>query len=741
MRIADVNEFLEQFLIEARELVEQATGDLLALEEQPDDKERLDSAFRAIHTLKGAAGIVEFGAMGRVMHAAEDVLSNARAGADLVSATLVGDCLASLDQVVQWLDAMQRDGELPAGAETQADAVVARFGHFHQAKPITRLPAPADSEAWPNEILAHNPGLAVQARTAVRFTPDADCFFKGDDPLARVARIPGLLALDISGTNAWPPLDDFDPFRCRMVITALASCTSGEAAPLFEAFNDQVEICDLTSGAESNLSPAARTLIDAQIRLLRAGTPDGFAGRLDSAARVGIGTLRRSGRDLDIAALEKALTESHAAGGSQPLVAALRDVLTQTSSAAPIDAAEPRSNLRPNAREVVTRVRVDVERIDQLAKLVAELTVVKNAVAHVGGLAEAGADPKAVAASLKEQTALLNRLMSQLQGAVLSLRVLPLRHVFQRFPKLVREMAASVGKPARLVTEGDSTEADKTVVEALFEPLLHVLRNAVDHGVESAQERVAAGKPESATIYLRARRQGENLIIEVADDGRGVDVDRVRAVALERGVASADALAAMNRTDLIDLIFEPGFSTAASVSDLSGRGVGMDAVRAAVSRLGGHVQIDSLQHRGSTVHFTLPFSVMMTKIMTVEIGERVFGIAFDSVVETVSLLPEQVMPLGADRAFILRERTVPLLNLGEYLGLYSTEPPRSCAYIVVASVNGSLTGLQVDRIGGRMEIMLQPMEGLLSDMPGIAGTTLLGDGRVLLVLDLEDLLR
>ena len=302
-------------------------------------------------------------------------------------------------------------------------------------------------------------------------------------------------------------------------------------------------------------------------------------------------------------------------------------------------------------------------------------------------------------------------------------------------------MASRLGKPVRLVTEGDATEADKMIIEALFEPLLHVLRNAMDHGVESAQDRSVQGKPASATITLRGGRQGEHLVIEVADDGRGVDVDRIRVVARERGLATPEALASMNEADIIDLIFEPGFSTAAQVTDLSGRGVGMDVVRAAVNRLGGRVQIESLKDRGTTVRFTLPFSIMMTRIMTVEAGNQMFGIPLDFVAETLHLPRDRIMPFGVGSAFVMRDKTIPLLRLSECLGSHAEEIMTPACNIVVTTMGGELTGLEVDRIGGKMDVLLQPLEGLLSEMPGIAGTTLLGDGRVLLILDLEDLLR
>ena len=384
-------------------------------------------------------------------------------------------------------------------------------------------------------------------------------------------------------------------------------------------------------------------------------------------------------------------------------------------------------------------LRVDVERIDALVKLAGELTVAKNALAHAAALADRDADPKALAVMLKNQHAVFERLALQLQRAVLNLRVLPVRQVFQRFPRLVREMAAGLGKPAALALHGEDVEADKAIVEALFEPLLHVLRNAVDHGIEGAEARAAAGKPATALIHLRAEQRGEHVIIEVEDDGRGIDVARVRQTATARGMATPEALAVMSDAEIVDLIFAPGFSTAAGVTPLSGRGVGMDAVRAAVAQLGGRAQIESRAGVGATVRLTLPFTVVMSRVMTVEVGGQAFGIPLDALVETLRAPREHIVPLGAGSAFVLRERTVPLIDLGASLGTATAAATGEAANVVVAEVAGHWVALEVDRVGERMDVMLKPMEGLLAGMPGVAGTTLLGDGRVLIVLDLEEL--
>ncbi|HWD29424.1 MAG TPA: chemotaxis protein CheA [Rhizomicrobium sp.] len=614
-----MNEFLEQFLVEARELVEQATNDLLALEAAPSDRESLDGAFRVFHTLKGGAGIVDFAAMSRAMHAAEDVLATVRAGGRPVDAALIGDCLTAIDNVVQWLDTIQDTGALPQNADAAADRLVARL---------------------------------VAGETAAR--------------------------------DAKPEV------------------------------------------AETSTPPAASPLaiLEAQIGFLGAGGD----GRIGAAGRLAANLLRHLNRTDDADEIARVTGESLKSGRAATLIDAITQVLQASTEAAPLRS-EPLSRT----------LRVDAERVNALVNLTGELTVAKNAIGHIARLARES--DSSLAAAIQDEHARLERLIATLQRAVLGLRVLPLRTVFQRFSRPVREMSESLAKPVRLETEGEDTEADKAIVDILFEPLLHVVRNAMDHGIEPAAEREAAGKSLIAAIHLRACREGEHVVIEVEDDGRGIDADRVRAAAAERRLVAPDALAAMSDAEAVELIFAPGFSTARAVTGLSGRGVGMDAVRTAVERVGGGVQLRTDPGSGSIVRFVLPFSVMMTRVMTVQAGGQMFGIPLDAVVETVRIPRGQVHPVGGAHAFVLRDRTVPLVDLGRTLGRGGGGAPAAEATVVVTLSGGQLGGLEVDRLGERMDVMLKAPDGLLAGLPGIAGTTMLGDGSVLLILDLSGVLQ
>ena len=631
-----MDEFIEQFLIESRENVESATADLLALEAHPHDRARLDSAFRAFHTLKGGAGIVGFDAMSRAMHAAEDLLSNVRSGARPITPQAVGDCLACLDQVVQWLEALEASGELPDAP--QADALVARLSGAPRAAPASMAGGAANL-----------------------------------------------------GADAGP------------------------------------------------VSDVARAILDAQLALI--ADADAFAagdGRVASAGAVAANVLRHDGRPDEAERVERATAESLA----QRTVAALRDAV-ERSVRGPREAPSadaPDAPASAGQEDVAARtLRVDASRIDALVDLTGELTVATNAFGHAVRLAQDGEGP--LAGLLKDRQAVLERLVGELQQSVLAMRVRPLQSVFGRFARLVREMSAELGKPARLVIEGGETDADKAIVEMLFEPLLHVVRNAMDHGIEPAAGRRAARKPPTATIRLRGHRRDNDVVIEVEDDGAGLDLDRIRQVAVEREVATPDAVAAMTEPEVVDLIFAPGFSTASVVTGLSGRGVGMDSVRTAVQRVGGRVGVDSRRGVGTTVRFTLPFSVMLTRVMVVGVRADTFGIALDGVVETLRVPWERLVPVGASHVVVIRNETVPVIDLASALGLAAGDHPQDGATLVVVRAGGSIGALRVDRIGEAMEVMLKPLEGLLAHTRGIAGSTLQGDGSVLLILDLEEIFR
>jgi two-component system chemotaxis sensor kinase CheA len=328
-----------------------------------------------------------------------------------------------------------------------------------------------------------------------------------------------------------------------------------------------------------------------------------------------------------------------------------------------------------------------------------------------------------------------------MQGAIMQVRLLPVSEVFDRFPRLVRDLARKLGKQIGLVVEGEDTAADKAIIEALGDPLLHIVRNAIDHGIELPEARREAGKDEHALIRLRAAQEGDQVVIEVSDDGAGIDPVRIRAAAVAKGALDAAQAAALTDQAAVNLIFHPGLSTAREVSDLSGRGVGMDVVRTTIDRLGGRVEVASRLGEGTQVRLSLPLSMAITRVMMVEAGGALFGIPMDVIAETVRLEPARIHLLKRAETFVLREAIVPLVRLAERLGM--AQPPRvqgEAEAVLVVRLGDSTVGLVVDAFRDSMDVILKPLDGALAGLRLYTGTALLGDGRVLLVLNPKELL-
>jgi two-component system chemotaxis sensor kinase CheA len=347
-----------------------------------------------------------------------------------------------------------------------------------------------------------------------------------------------------------------------------------------------------------------------------------------------------------------------------------------------------------------------------------------------------------LAREIKAQYAVINRIAEDMQHAIMQVRMLPVGTVFQRFGRLVRDLSKRLGKEVSLEVEGEETEADKNVIESLADPLIHILRNSLDHGIELPAARLAANKPAQGTIRVAARQESDRVIIEISDDGAGINPQRVRDVAIERGLIPEDKAHSLSDVDSVQLIFLPGFSTSAEISDLSGRGVGMDVVRNAVERINGQVQLSSVLGQGTTIRLSLPLSMAVTNVMIIEAAGRRFGVPMDMIVETVRVHADEVHHFKQASTTVLRGRIVPLKSLHHMLSLHEDAQCNSDGElaVLVVRVLGEPVGLLVDQFHGASDIILQPLEGVLAGMTGFAGTALMGDGSVLMVLNPKELL-
>jgi len=352
--------------------------------------------------------------------------------------------------------------------------------------------------------------------------------------------------------------------------------------------------------------------------------------------------------------------------------------------------------------------------------------------------AQAAAEGSVLSQRLTAQTEVIDRLSRRLHQGIGALRMTPVLPLLRQFPRVVRELAAGLGKELEVTVDAGQVHADRIILEGLFEPLTHLLRNAVDHGAESAEDRLAKGKPARNAIRLTARQAEGRLLLTIEDDGRGMDPDTIRAAAARRGLLDADALAALSDDQVIELVFAPGFSTAEEVSALSGRGVGMDAVRTAVHRLGGRIALASRRDVGTTVELSLPLAVSLTQVMVVSEAQERYGLPVDGVLATLRLPASSITAIRAGHAFDWRGRTVPLLPLSYLTGgggrLDQTDRP-----VLVVRAGSQSVGLAVDAIEDRLDVAIRPLDGLLAGMDGLAGTAVLDDGQVLMILDPEAL--
>ena len=757
-----MNALHEQFVAEARELIQQANDDLIAAEREGLSEERIDRVFRVFHTLKGSAAVVDLPAMGLAMHAAEDVLSAIQAGRLGATSLVIDHALACLDQVAAWVDEFEAHQALPAVSGEAARKLAEDLRGLIQ---VQDSPQPAAGRTagrggdevpdWVKSLLTASdmPKPEPQARfIAFCYEPDPGCFFDGHDPLDVVRHVPGLRLLRMEAREAQLPLADLDPYSCNLRLRGICAATPAELGAVFRLLPDQVRIFEIPSHSgpvardgAGDATALTRAVLEEQVLLLRtSGDRAHGAGRIGSARRAAIAALRHSQRGDLAESIERAGALAMSQSGSQALIAAIGEALRSlTTEIADWKGGNDEAQVSPAqpARSVSRSLRVDETRIDALVDMAGELLVVKNGFAHLARRAEGETGGHDLARAIRNQNEALERLAGVLHGAVLQLRMVPLAQVFRSFPRLVRDLSQQLGKEAALVTRGETTEADKTIVDLLFEPLMHLVRNSLDHGIEAPGDRRTAGKPQSATLALQAARRADRLIVEVIDDGRGIDPAVIRRKAGEKGLLPPDELAALSDEQAIDLIFAAGLSTAAEISDVSGRGVGMDVVRATIERIGGRVSVTSKVGTSTTVSLDLPMNIALMRIMVVESGGQVFGIPMDAVTETVRLTPDRISRFKNNDGFVLHDRVVPICSLAELMNL----PVRAATdgqvrLVVVAEVAGRTTALEVDGIRDRLEVVLKPMQGLLSHARGYAGTTLLGDGAVLLVLDLKEML-
>jgi len=581
------NDIAADFLIEAREILDQLGEQMVALEHAPTDRDALNAVFRGFHTIKGGAGFLDFGPMVEICHAVEDRLNVARDGTVPMDADAFDGAQQSLDLLVDMLAAVSN-----------------------------------------NEEPEHAPAALLKSLR--------------DGARGFVTHMPTLSAKPAANK----------PAADKPVGSRAAASSDGDIEAEFEAMLDQL----------------------------------------------------------------------HGAGG--------------VPGAVPMPAPAPSPARQPKAPAANTKVedptvRVDVRRLDAMVDLVGELVLARNRLKTIR--------PRLRDEDLDRAVTALDVATSRLQSAVMMVRMQPVGRVFARFPKLARDVARQVSKSVELEIVGAETELDRNLVEALADPLVHLVRNAIDHGIESPEARRAAGKPEQGTVRLSAQQEGDHVSIEVSDDGAGIDPEKIRRSAIKKGLIDSDAAARLTSDECLNLIFMAGFSTRSEVSDLSGRGVGMDVVQSKIRELSGQVQIHSEVGRGSRFAIRVPLTLAILPTLLIELDDDVYALPLVRVVEV--LAHERIEPLWVDgqRMLDLRDQPLPLIELRTWLGL-PPEPGAATTCVVLQSGDARFC-LTVDRVRGREEVVIKALPRTLRGLAGYAGASLVGDGRMALILDVDALLR
>jgi len=666
----DLSQFVQAFLDESFEGLDLMESELLDDEilDTSRNGERINTIFRAAHSIKGSAGTFGFGFVSEFTHGVETLLDQVRGGRRELTEDARALLLEAVDRIREMLIAA-RDG-----SPLDRDAVE-QTRHAIDALLATKSGAAA---AAAGDGSAKQSAASGAARWRIRFSPHRSLLATGNDPLRIFGYLRDLGTLELRcDDSALPRFGELEPESCYLSWTLELTGPAREAQ-VREAFEWVEDQCDLE------------------------------IGRIDAPAAASSGA---AATDVSSADDEPAATEPALAAGTRP-----------------------DRRRTPDRRSDSGSIRVAVEKIDHLVNLVGELVISQ---AMLETIARADVDEFDVVhlERLRQGLAQLERNTRELQEAVLGVRMIPISFVFSRLPRVVRDLAARLGKEVDLVLEGEETELDKGVIEKLVDPLTHMVRNAIDHGIEKPDARERAGKPRAGTLKLRAAHQGGNIVIEISDDGAGLNRERILAKAAERGLPVPEN---PSDRDVWQLICKPGFSTAEQITDVSGRGVGMDVVRQNIESLNGRLEIDSTQGQGTRMTIRLPLTLAILDGMSVRVGDEIFIVPLTAILESLQPRPEQLYTIsGRGRVLNLRGDYVPLVSLSDVFHLPSSGKQVEDGIVVVVESADDRAALCVDELIAQHQVVIKSLETNYRRVPGISGATILGDGRVALILDVD----
>ncbi len=669
------------FMDELEEKIQIINDNLLILEREPDNAAVLQEIFRAAHTIKGSSGVMGYEKMASLTHEIENLFDKIRQGEVSVNSEMINVLFDALDT----LKLLQQEitGE---AADVDVHDVVAKIRSFVNGE--GEMPEQAAAEEPPAEAVS---GPA--------FTPL-------DDVLEAVIR-----EAEVKG---------FSAYQVAVRLDKGTQMKSVRAFLIFETLQQMGEVVRSIPAAED--LQEGRFDLSFEVVLLTKEDQDRIHNTLMSIAEVDT-------VDVQLITTLQSAEEKPADQSPQTASPTLKKEAAKTVG----------DTKEQGAVKTVKTVRIDVHKLDNLMNLVGELVIDRTRLNRFAEIFEEKFGTEELAESLKEISSHLGQVTGDLQEQIMKARMLPVAQIFNRFPRMVRDTAQKLGKEIDFIVEGKETELDRNVIEVIGDPLIHLIRNAIDHGIESPEERVRLGKPRAGRLLLKASYHESHIVITIEDDGKGIDADKIRAKAVELGLYDNESAGRLTDREALELIFRPGFSTAEQVSDLSGRGVGMDVVRTAIEQINGTVDLQSELGVGTKFTISLPLTLAIIRSLMVTLGEQVYAFPLTNVQETLCISADEIRRIGNNEVIVIRERILPLLRLAEHFGIGTELGDRF--YVVVVASGERRAAVVVDQLLGEQEIVIKSLGDYLGEVPGLSGATILGDGRVALIIDARSIVK
>ncbi len=691
----DMGQYLEIFIEESKEHLQRMNECLLQLEKETNDIGTINELFRVAHTLKGMSGTMGYSKMATLTHDLEDVLDGFRSAKLFITPEtldLLFKCLDALENYVENIVNTGNEGDDDYKELIDALSLVA------EGKPITE--AKQNTVIKPETNTTVVPQIEDAGQLIIKYNEyDKNVIQKANEQGMNVFKIDIILDKGclLKAARAFIIFQILE--RYSEIIKASPSVEDIED----EKFDFSFTVVVITEQAKKVLEQ-----------------------ELNSVAEVNEVVIK------PVIAEQISISDSHESTGQNPTQADVKvnEIKVETSNATTpknIDASTAKS------KKTGKTVRVDIDRLDILMNLVSELIIIKNGFEDLDGMSKAN--------TYNESLEYLERVTTNLHDAVMKVRMVPVETVFNRFPRLIRDLSKDLNKDIELVMSGEETELDRTVIDEIGDPLIHILRNSADHGLESQKARIEAGKSQTGHIYLRAYQDGNNVVIEVEDDGQGINVEKVRNKIVERGLLSEDIAQNLADRDIIDYLFKPSFSTADKITDVSGRGVGLDVVKTKIETLGGVVEVDTEMGKGSKFIIRLPLTLAIIQALLVLIGKEKYAIPLNSIKEIININEEDIKQVQKQEVMLLRNMVIPIVRLDKILDVPNRDETngKKQLTVVIVKKGDKLSGFVVDSLIGQQETVIKSLGKILSGIKCIAGATILGDGNVALIIDVNSL--